>query len=245
MNNDIEQVYLDFISTVSHEMRTPLTSIKGFADTLIISGEQLTQEQKIKFLKIIKEQSDRLIKLVENLLTVSKINTDESLFIYKSVNVCSIVEQVVQIVKAQYPTHIFKSNIKEHVPQILVDIDKFQQIMLNLIENAAKYSQDGKKVFINIMVEESKYLAISVCDEGVGIEEKYFEKIFEKFSRIDNPLTRKVQGSGLGLFITKQLVEKMNGEILVKSSPNGSEFKVLFPIVTPDKQTFCKIKESY
>ena len=99
--NKLEQAHLDFISTVSHELRTPLTSIRGFADTLLSSYDRLTPEQREKFLKIIKEQSNRLINLVENLLTVSKMQSDKELMVFKTVDVKSFIESSVQIIKNQ------------------------------------------------------------------------------------------------------------------------------------------------
>ncbi len=239
---DIEQTYLDFISTVSHELRTPLTSIRGFADTLLTSREQLSDEQKEKFLHIIKDQSNRLIKLVENLLAISKMQSSNSLLIFKILDVKSVIEQTVQIVKNQYKNHNYEINIDKNAPQIYVDVDKFQQIMVNLVENAAKYS--NPKTIVKIAAKsKNENLSITVTDEGIGVEAENMTKIFDKFSRIDNPLTRKTQGSGLGLFITKQLVEQMNGSISVKNNEVGCTFELLFPIFTPELHAKAKLKE--
>jgi len=240
---EMEQTYLDFISTVSHELRTPLTSIRGFADTLLTSGERLTPEQKEKFLRIIKGQSERLIKLVENLLTITKMQSEESLLVFKPLNVKSILEQTVQIIRSQYGAHTFVLEMPDVVPQIYVDVDKFQQIMVNLSENAAKYSPEGSCVTIRAAISESN-LSIKVIDNGVGISQENYDKIFEKFARIDSPLTRKTEGSGLGLYITKNLVEKMNGKINVKSFAGSTVFEVLFPILTPELQAKYKMKEN-
>ncbi len=239
---DLEQKYLDFISTVSHELRTPLTSIRGFADTLLTSSDKLTPEQREKFLQIIKGQSERLIKLVENLLIISKMQSDSALFVYKSLSVRSILEQTIQIIKSQYPTHKFALDIPDVAPQIFVDVDKFQQIMVNLLENAAKYSEPESTVTVKVRVKEPD-LSIQIVDNGIGIEAEHLDKIFEKFSRLDNPLTRKTEGSGLGLFITKNLVEKMSGKINVASGCDGCTFEVLFPISTPEFQAAQKLKE--
>lgn len=231
----LEQAYLDFISTVSHELRTPLTSIRGFADTLISSYDRLTPEQRYKFLSIIKDQSNRLIKLVENLLTVSKMQSQTELLVFKTVDIVPFVDSAVQLVKNQHKSHNFIVSYDKNLPKISADTDKFQQIMLNLLDNAAKYSPDGKNVFVNISQDFTKNtLKISVKDEGTGISEADINKIFNKFSRVDSPLTRKIQGNGLGLYITKNLVEKMNGNISVKSSSEGTCFTVEFKIAAYD-----------
>ncbi len=227
----IEQNYEDFISTVSHELRTPLTSIRGFSQTMLQSWDKLDDESKKKFLKIIEEQSNRLIGLVENMLSVTKLQSSKDNFVYKETNIKPLIEQTVSIVKNQYKTRDFELNFNKNIPPVFTDRDKFQQIMTNLIENAAKYSDDNTTVYIDVNLADcAECVSIKVTDTGIGIDEKDYEKIFTKFSRIDNPLTRKVQGSGLGLFITKNIVEKMHGQISVKSNGNKTTFEVLLPL---------------
>ena len=122
--------YEDFISTVSHELRTPLTSIRGFAQTMLNSWDKLDDESKKKFLKIIEDQSNRLIGLVENMLSVTKLQSDKDIFIYKCVNLKPLIEPVISIIKTAYPFHKFEFKYNENTPEIIVDKDKFQQIML-------------------------------------------------------------------------------------------------------------------
>lgn len=244
----MEQNYEDFISTVSHELRTPLTSIRGFSQTMLASWDKLDDESKKKFIKIIEEQSNRLIHLVENMLSVSKLQSANHNFVYNEVNIKSPIEQIISIVKNQYPSHNFEFNHKDNLPDIFVDKDKFQQIMTNLIENSAKYSPENSITKISASFIKNDVI-ISVSNPGIGIEEKDYDKIFTKFSRIDNPLTRKVQGSGLGLYITKNLVEKMGGKISVHSKPldnsNLSEitFKVFLPVKSIEEQARIKCSQ--
>ncbi len=227
----------DFISTVSHELRTPLTSIRGFAQTMLGSWDALDDENKKKFIKIIEQQSNRLINLVENMLSVNKLQSFKDKFVYKSASAKILIEPIIQIIQHQYPEHIFEFNFNEKIPNLLIDVDKFQQIMTNLIENAAKYSNEGTKITVIVDFSSSpEFISIKVIDEGIGIKEEDFERIFAKFSRIDNPLTRKVQGSGLGLYITKTLVNKMGGNIKIKSSDSGTEFEVLLPAENLESQ---------
>lgn len=241
---DLEQAHLDFISTVSHELRTPLTSIRGFADTLLNSYDKLSEEQKVKFLHIIKDQSNRLINLVENLLAVSKINSEKELFVYKSVDIKPYVESCIQIVKNQYKNRIFQTESPQKAPCIRIDTDKFQQVIINLLDNAAKYSPENTIVKVKIVENLSdNLLQINVINSGEEISEENIEKIFKKFSRIDSPLTRKIQGSGLGLYITKNIVEKMEGKICVISKDNETVFSVIFPIADFCDSTSKKIKE--
>lgn len=232
---DNNQDYEDFISTVSHELRTPLTSIRGFSQTMLSSWDKLDDDSKKKFIKIIEEQSQRLINLVENMLAVTKLNS-KNIFVFNQTNIVPLIEQVIVIVKNKYPAHSFNFIYPKNLPEIFVDKDKFQQIMTNLIENSAKYSPDSSKTNIEAFVSEDK-VVIQVSNIGIGIDKQDYEKIFTKFSRIDNPLTRKVQGSGLGLFITKNLVEKMDGTISVQSEniENSQYSKITFTVIMPVK----------
>ena len=245
--DDMEKNYEDFISTVSHELRTPLTSIRGFSQTMLSSWDKLDDENKKKFVKIIEDQSNRLIHLVENMLSVTKLQGKNN-FVFNEINVKPYIEQVISVVKSQYPQHQFEFNHRENTPNIFADKDKFQQIMTNLIENSAKYSVGSNITKINTKIDNGKVI-IEVSNTGIDIPEQDYEKIFTKFARIDNPLTRKVQGSGLGLYITKNLVEKMNGKIYVKSekiqnSENSSiTFSVEFPILNIEEQARMKCSQ--
>ena len=225
--NSLQTAQADFISTVSHELRTPLTSIRGFAETLLTSGDRLSDEQKKKFLEIIKEQSNRLIKLTENLLAVSKNNVEK--LILKKVNIVSYVENTIRLISAQSDKNEFKFHSQKNIADILADTDKFQQIMLNILENASKYSDKGTVINTEISQTE-KEVIIKVSDRGAEIAEKDRERIFEKFTRLSTPLTQKTEGSGLGLYLTKILVTRMNGRISAYSNEGITTFEMAFPI---------------
>ena len=205
---------------------------------MLNSWDRLDDESKKKFLKIIEEQSNRLINLVENMLAVNKLQACSEKFILKEVNAKNVIDTVVAIVANQYKTRSFEVNVVKNLPTILVDVDKFQQIMTNLIENGAKYSFENTKVIIDLALK-GEFVSVKVIDNGYEISEENYDKIFEKFSRLDNPLTRQVQGNGLGLFITKNLVEKMGGKISVVSKDKFTTFEVLFPIYNIERQTEC------
>jgi len=238
----LNQAHLDFVSTVSHELRTPLTSIKGFAETLLNSGDMLNDEQKKRFIGIIKNQTDRLTRLVENLLTVSRLEGQKDKTIYKEIDFEKFLTQLVQILAPKIASHKVELTIIPNLPPVWADSDKLEQILTNLIDNAAKYSQPGTEINIsaNYAKDSSDYLEITVSDNGVGIPKDALSTIFTKFSRIDNPLTRNVEGTGLGLYITKTLVEKLGGQINAFSDGSGSRFVVKLPVATPEKHAHMK-----
>lgn len=238
-NKSLQTAQADFISTVSHELRTPLTSIRGFAETLLSSGDRLTEEQKTKFLTIIKDQSNRLIKLTENLLAISKNNIEK--LIFKKVNITPYVENSVRLIASQNNKNEFKTKIRENIAEILTDTDKFQQIMLNILENASKYSNPNTVINIDVSQTETEII-IKVSDTGAEIPEKDQERIFEKFTRLSSPLTQKAEGSGLGLYLTKTLVERMNGKIIGYSKDGLTTFEIRFPIAKFDDDVKAKIQ---
>ena len=227
----------DFVATVSHELRTPLTSIRGFAQTMLASWDKISDEDKKKFLKIIEDQSNRLIGLVENILSVSyAVNNDKP--VLKKANIKQVLEPVLKVIGQKYPKYLLKTQFNPKLPDGMIDIERFQQIMTNLIENACKYSPEGSSVIVSgDFADKEGYFVIKVSDEGVGISEDDKTRVFEKFARIDNPLTRSVQGNGLGLYITKKLVELMNGSIdFSKNDGKGTTFEVKLPFYNPEEQ---------
>ncbi len=227
----------EFISTVSHEMRTPLTSIRGFSQTLLNSWDKIDDENKKKFIKIIEEQSNRLINLVENILTVSKANAGKPVMTMVDIN--ASIRKILPIFVEKYKNHKIVFNEYKKLPKARLDDDKFQQVMTNLIDNAGKYSAEGKTITISTNVQND-FITIDVADEGVGIKREDFGKLFQKFSRLENHLTSKTQGNGLGLYITKHLVEEMSGEISLESVENkGTTFRLKFPIYNPEEALKC------
>lgn len=241
---DNKQSQHDFISTVSHELRTPLTSIRGFAQTMLSSWDMLDDDSKKQFLKIIEEQSNRLIKLVENILAVSKSQSVDN-YVFKNIDANNAIKSVLPIVKQQYSTKNIITDFNTKLPEILIDKDKFQQIIMNLVENACKYSKENTDIIVKTDFAPNNMISIKVIDEGEEIKEEDKEKIFEKFSRLDNPLTRAVQGSGLGLYITKTLVETMNGKITVESKNEVTTFEVLMPICDIENQARAKCTQRH
>lgn len=230
----------EFIATVSHELRTPLTSIRGFSQTLLASWDKIDDENKKKFIKIIEDQSNRLIHLVENVLSVSKMNAGGE--VLKKVDVNDVIKRIIPMFTEQYKTRKFVQKLNSSLPPARLDEDKFQQILTNLIDNAAKYSTDGKTVTISTELSEN-FVEIKITDEGVGIKQEDYDKVFKKFSRLENHLTSTTQGNGLGLYITKQLVENMGGQISFTSEINkGTTFRLLMPVYNQEEVLRCSHK---
>ncbi len=240
--NNLNQLQSDFISTVSHELRTPLTSIRGFAETLITSKDKLSEEQQLKFLNIIKDQSNRLINLVENLLAATTQNVNKETCVLKSTNISSSLVKIISIIKQSYPRKTIEVKTTSNIENILADEEKFEQVLLNVIENACKYSYENSKININIAPNNETEIIISITNEGETIDSKNFDKIFKKFVRLDNPMTRLTQGSGMGLFLTKEMITQMNGRITVSSENNITTFSIFLPAATEENFVQSKLK---
>ena len=222
----------EFLSTISHEIRTPLTSIKGFSKTILDSYDNLTDEQKKKFIKIILEQSQRLTSLVENALAAADSDVDYNNLVFKKTDINLVLNKSIDLVKINYKEKNYETSFSSNLFSSL-DTDKLQQIFVNVLDNASKYSINSNKIEIKTYAKTGHNF-ISIKNFGTSIKDTEKEKIFDKFYRIDSFLTSKTQGSGLGLYIVKMLVEKMNGTICVnsKEEPSFVEFIISFPIFT-------------
>ena len=228
----------EFISTLSHEIRTPLTSIKGFSQTMLNSWDVLNDDKKKEFLGIILNQSKRLINLVENVLNVAKIDSDSSNLILTKVEINKLITNCANMLKISNPDFEFDFELSKNELASLCDNDKTQQVLLNILDNAIKYSVNSKKIEIKTK-NKSDFNVISIKNFGNYIEENYKDKIFEKFYRIDSYIKSDTQGSGLGLYIAKNLIEKMQGKIEIISSKekNFVEFLIYLPIYEVEKLT--------
>jgi len=228
----------EFISTLSHEIRTPLTSIKGFSQTMLSSWDKLDDNKKKDFLNIILNQSQRLINLVENVLNVAKIDSDTEKLILTKLDVNQIIRNCINIVQISYKDFDFELNSSKIPLFCLADNDRVQQILINILDNAAKYSVNSKKIEVKTF-NKGDFNVFSIKNFGSYIEKEDIEKIFEKFFRVDSYLTSTAQGSGLGLYIAKNLIDKMKGKIEVNSSKedNYTEFLIYLPVYEVEKLT--------
>ncbi|MBC7881732.1 MAG: PAS domain-containing protein [Anaerolineae bacterium] len=232
VRQELDQAQADFVSTVSHELRTPLTSIKGFIDTLLRSGNQLSEKQQHRFLKIAKNQADRLTRLVEDILTVSRIQSGRLKNVPQRLDLAEVIDLVLESLSQKYEARRMHMHLPNGLPEVWADQDRLEQILTNLIDNALKYSEKDTcvDIYAKLDPEDESVLWISVRDQGIGIPEVHLDQLFNRFSRIDSPLTREREGTGLGLYITKSLVESLGGTILVESQfGHGSIFTVCLP----------------
>ncbi|MEG1286516.1 MAG: ATP-binding protein [Clostridium sp.] len=217
----LENMRSQFVANVSHELRTPLTSIKGFAETLKYVKEE---ETKNKFLDIIDKEADRLTRLINDILVLSNIeNNNRILEVEFDPN--EVIVDVINMVSGQASDKETKIEcFNEHKGLLVGDRDKFFQLILNLVENAIKYSGEGSKVSIK-SYNVKEYMYIEVVDNGIGIPKEDLPRIFERFYRVDK--SRAKGGTGLGLAIVKHIVKIFNGEIYVESNINsGTKFTV-------------------
>ncbi|AQS03772.1 sensor histidine kinase [Clostridium beijerinckii] len=223
--NRVELMRSQFVANVSHELKTPLTSIKGFAETLKFVKDDETRE---KFLDIIDKEAERLSRLINDILVLSNIESNLAVDMHEF-EPGSVIEEVINIMRKTAINKNIKLEFKDNSNEkIFGDRDKFHQLALNLIENAIKYSKDTAGKVEVLSYNEDKYYCLRVKDNGLGIPKEDISRIFERFYRVDK--SRKKGGTGLGLAIVKHIVKIFNGEIYVKSELGvGTCFEVKIP----------------
>ncbi|MGL4739823.1 MAG: ATP-binding protein [Sarcina sp.] len=222
----LENMRSEFVANVSHELKTPVTSIRGFAETLRYVDDTKTRE---KFLSIIEEESDRLTRLIQDILSLYDIEKKQ-IKVIEAVDIVSVIESVRELTRNESEKRevnfISEINIEN---SIVANSDSIKQLILNLVDNAIKYSGNNSKVWLNIE-ENVDNFEIVVKDNGVGIEEEHLNRIFERFYRVDKARSRETGGTGLGLAIVKHIVNNLNGDIFVESEiGKGTKFKVYIP----------------
>lgn len=231
----IERMKTAFVSTVSHELRTPLTSIKGFISTLLQDIDGFYDKDTVhEFYTIIDQECDRLTRLISDLLNVSRIEAGRALDLNPvEVNLPDIVEKVVAAQKSYTNKHEFAIDLDSNIPSIVADTDKVDQILTNLTNNAVKYSPNGGTITVTGKLVDG-VVRMAVVDQGMGIPKEHLPKVFDRFHRIDNRDTRKVGGTGIGLYLVKHLVEAHGGKIWVESEVGkGSSFIFELPKCPP------------
>jgi PAS domain S-box-containing protein len=227
----LEQLKADFIATVSHELRTPIAAVHGAAKTLERGDIVFSDESRGHLLSIISEQSERLVAIVNDILLASQVDSRELALTTERVDSAELGRGVIESAKTHAPKGLVLELVAPpNLPAVAGDRDKLRQVLGNLVGNAVKYSPDGGRVELRLEARESD-LCIIVRDEGLGIAEPELGRIFEKFYRVDPNMTRGVSGSGLGLYICRELVRRMGGSIGVESKLGyGSTFSVVMPL---------------
>lgn len=230
--NRIDRMKSEFISVAAHQLRTPLSAIKWSIDIVMKEVGKKIGKENLDLLTKSYKSNERMIELVNDLLNVSRIEEGRFGFIFKRHNFGEILDAVLTEVKAVAQNRKIKIEIKapDSLPDVEVDKDKILMVLQNLLDNAVKYSVDSGKVVLEVKRIKNK-LQVSVKDSGVGIPKKEQEKLFKKFFRAENVVKMETEGTGLGLFIAKNIIEKHGGEISFKSQEGkGSEFIFTIPI---------------
>ena len=229
---ELDRLKNEFIAVVSHELRTPLASVYGAAMTL--QRPELTEQGRESLFSVIYAESSRLARLVDQVLWASRLESGRSEAALESCDPTELTAEVVEAARAHLPPGLaLELHAALPLPAVAADREKVQQVLVNLIENAVKYSPDGGRVAVALDGVNGR-VRFAVEDEGLGIPVAEQERIFEKFHRLDPDLTRGVSGTGLGLYICRELVQRMNGRIWVESRVGeGSTFTFELPVAEP------------
>jgi len=226
----LEKIRAEFVANVSHELKTPLTAIKGFVETLKTSAKD-DPATLARFLDIIDKQAQRLESLVNDLLILSSIESKEVKMHFTVEALNKVINSVVALQRKviEDKKHRMVVNVPADLPHVLVDRQRIEQVFLNLLDNAVKFTPPGGLISIEAELE-NPYLRIEVKDNGVGIAPEHLSRVFERFYRIDKARSREAGGTGLGLAIVRQIVTAHQGKIEVESSPEiGSTFRIFLP----------------
>ena len=226
----LERARSDFVATASHELRTPLTSIYGGIRTLNARGDELDPAQRERLLHLIEQESAQLAHIVDQLLISTRLDRRELHLNETDCELWSLCEEVVDATRLRAPETIkLTLDARRPLRPLRVDESLLRQVLVNLIDNAIKYSADGRETTVRLS-EESGQARIDVVDQGPGIASAEHERIFDKFYRLDAAMNSGVGGSGLGLYISRAIVNEMGGTLTVQSTLGaGSTFTVTLP----------------
>ena len=244
---ELDKSRREFIATVSHELGTPLTGIKGATET-IISNPDMPSDVKNHFLGMVISESDRMAHIVHDLLLLSRLDNNRMKWTPSSFSINELIEKCAFVISGQAESNSqelkFIKN-EELLPEIIGDREKIEQIVINIIQNAVKYTQKNGKIFITADFKEFKevpglsdgsYFKISVTDNGMGIPEEDIPHIFERFYRVEKARSSDKGGTGLGLAIAREIAENHGGTIVIKSELNVG---TTVDIYLPPKAKFC------
>ena len=223
----------DFVSNVSHELRTPLSLIRLYAETLEMG--RVTPEKHHEYFQIIRKESERLSGLINNILDFSRIEAGRKEYDFRETDMRELVHNTLDSYRYQIEQNGFRFEEKiDPVPPMRIDREAMARSLLNLVNNALKYSQDRKFIGVNLYRANGS-VKLEVVDHGIGIPTTEQQKIFEKFYRVGDPLVHNTKGSGLGLSLVRHIVEAHGGQILVDSAPGeGSTFTISLPVAAGD-----------
>jgi signal transduction histidine kinase len=220
----------DFVSNVSHELRTPLSLIRLYAETLEL-GRLPSPEKRQEYYCIIRKESERLTALINNILDFSRIEAGRKEYDLRETDMRELVRNTLESYRYQIEQHGFTFEEKiDEVPPLKVDREAMARSLVNLVNNALKYSQDRKYIGVNLYRENGE-VKLEVIDHGIGIPASEQQRVFEKFYRVGDPLVHNTKGSGLGLSLVQHIARAHGGDVMVDSSPGaGSKFTITLPL---------------
>lgn len=234
--SSIECLQKDFINNVSHEIKTPITSVQGFAK--LLDDDSLNEEERKEYISIIIEESDRLLNISTNILKLSKLQNQERLVNNEEIEVSEQIRKVISILEPKWKERNLKFNVNLQDVIYYGDADLTFQVWMNLIDNAIKFSEENSHIDIKVKKEKDAVLIV-IKDYGIGMDEKEKEKIFDRFYQIDKSHSEK--GSGLGLAIVKRIIELSSGNINIESQKGkGTSITVKLPIETENNKIVIK-----
>ncbi len=211
----------------SHELKTPLTTLKGLSELLL--DFDLSEAQRRELLQDLHGQADRMERLIGDILSVSRIDSGRVSVDFSRVDVASVVQHVCDEVGPMLKGRTLKCRIPEDLPAVMGEARKLHQILVNLVNNAIKYSEPGTQITLSARGDRSA-VRFEVSDQGLGIRKEHMPRLFEKFYRADDPAVRRTSGTGLGLYIVRSLVTMLGGQVHVRSRPGkGTVFIVTLP----------------
>lgn len=227
---ELEKIRQDFVANVSHELRTPLTTIKGYTETLLDGA--LKEEIAPQFLQVIQKHADRLTKIVEDLLALSKIESKEFYLKWEPLPLSELIDDVSDFVKeaAQRKKISISRSLIPSSLEVMGDRSYLEQVFINLLDNAIKYTHEGGEISISAFENEQREIQVLIQDNGIGIPKEDLSRIFERFYRVDKGRSQELGGTGLGLSIVKHIVQAHGGRVWVESQPGkGSVFYFTLP----------------
>jgi signal transduction histidine kinase len=226
----------DFVANVSHELRTPLALIRLYAETLEL-GRLTSKEKYHEYYRIIREEGERLTALINNILDFSRIEAGRKEYEFQETNLAELIHSTLDSYRFQIQQNgfAFEEKISGDIPPVIVDREAIARSLLNLVNNALKYSKDQKYIGVSLYRSNS-CVNLEVRDHGIGIPKNEQEKIFEKFYRCGDPLVHNIKGSGLGLSLVRHIARAHGGDVLVESAPEeGSRFTIALPLAPPSQ----------
>ena len=233
-----EQARREFVANVSHELRTPLTNIKSYAETVIAAGDELPPELHNNFMGVIVSEADRMTRIVQDLLTLSKIDygkMEMNISRFSFAKAISNVYEAARLNAEQNHHHTMVFHCEDNIPDVLGDRERIEQVVMNIVSNAIKYTPDGGKIEI-YAGSSGKSVFVRVTDNGIGIPEKDLPRLFERFYRVDKARSRESGGTGLGLSIAREILSQHRGEIKIDSVyGEGTDVRITLPAAPPEK----------